>query len=104
MSRANLDRHLAILTIGAAVGLSSIMLSTGEAKASYAQKVGLIVASPSRVEAAKQICDRMLKGCRMLCQKIKDPCRKPACYAECSEVYAECLRDAERNNRDDDDD
>jgi hypothetical protein len=104
MSRTNPIRHIATLALGAAFGLSSIMPSTGDAAASHAQKVSPIIASPSRVEAAKQVCDRMLKGCRMLCQKIKDPCRKPACYAECSEVCAECLRDAERNNRDDDDD
>lgn len=103
MSRTNPVRYIVILVIGAVVGLPTIVLSKGEAKASYAQKVSLTITAPDRVEAAKQICDRMLKGCRMLCQKIKDPCRKPACYAECSEVYAQCLRDAERNNRDDDD-
>ncbi len=54
------------------------------------------VPQQSKEEARKKRCDRFLRYCIEKCnQTIRRLCDRPACYNDCNQEYARCLRDAE---------
>jgi len=53
----------------------------------------------SKAEARKRRCDRFLRYCVEKCnQTIRRLCDRPACYNECNQEYARCLRDADSHD------